>query len=535
MYLEDCPVTREENDFYFKKIIKHFPELAANTDKKILSLKEYIYKRPQKFYNKKVYSEYFEFLKDYLTTNPHSFIKIFKEVGSELNIAMKSLNTINDENYHDHIGPEGEIETIRYIEDNIHFNYLRLIEGIYYQLILLIAYKSRLNRGKSVEGLDVYNCAEEIKHTQFSYLSDYYNNIIRNGIAHGGVIFRNKNTAYKGKKGNTHEIRTDEIISLHDNLLDISNGMNLAFRVFTILNRDFFEKNNLAIPRQLFIQELIAQTNAPNWNVIDCLENELPDGRKQLNVITENKLFSLTEVNYFAFRTAILAEYFAPGYDKYLLYLGSKINLPGWAGFDGSILKNGRLKNSSDLNDYNGVYKEGDLFFIPKYKIPNGIRKILNYLTLLKNNFKLMFHPERGNIFIRKFKLRFTNPFRRGVSIIINNAKVYIYPEFKDQIQNIIRTRHKRIVKHVIKKSRNKLLYRLLRVSYIRIVIYDEDLRRRKFINSGLCNDLVCTITLNRSKKIKRTDIFSGIKEDRGKYQIVWNSNWKDIDTIKTA
>ena len=107
---------------------------------------------------------------------------------------------------------------------------------------------------------------------------------------------------------------------MFDDLLDICNGFSLALKIFIITNRDFFQNHNLKIPKHFLLQELKAQANAPNWEIVDCLENEVM-GRKQLNIFTKNALLEYQEVNYYAFRTAVLAEYFSSGFDRYFFLL----------------------------------------------------------------------------------------------------------------------------------------------------------------------------------------------------------------------
>ena len=165
---------------------------------------------------------------------------------------------------------------------------MKLIEAVYHKFLLFIAYQQRVSRSKPTSGLDIYNCVEEIKNTDFRYVTYCYENTIRNGIAHGGITYKENDTIYKGKKGSPYEIRTKRIIRMFDDLLDICNGFSLAFKIFAITQRDFFQNNDLRVSRSFLLQELKAQANTPKWEVVDCLESEIMDGRKQLNIFTKN-------------------------------------------------------------------------------------------------------------------------------------------------------------------------------------------------------------------------------------------------------
>ena len=535
MILEECPVTKVFNEYWNEKILNNFPILENAVNSKFLSLKKYITENPQKFYNKQIYHDFLSFLTRFKNDNPNQFVDVYKKSEHELNIAIKSLNEINNLKIHDLLEPNDDIEKIRFIENNIHFNYLKLTEAVYHKFIFIIAYRNRLQRKTSIEGLNIFNCVEEIKETEFDYITTCYDNTIRNGIAHGCVIYKEKDTVYKGKRGKAHKIATREVIRMFDDLLDICNGFSLALKIFFVLNRDFFEKKKLIVPRQFFIQELKAQADAPKWKVVDCLENVIRHDQKQLNIFTENSLLDYQEVFYYALRTAILAEYFACGYDRYFFSLKSKYSLLGWAAYNGEILKRERLKDSNDINGYKGVLEEDLLFFVPKIKIPRPFLKILRFFAILKINFPIEYHKHTNYFFKRKYKLRDAVPFRRGLAIIINDPSLYIIKGSSEEIVSLVRKDFKKIISYAVKKSKNELnskISRLLPTSYIKLTIYDTDLRKRQLRGSGLIDSLVCSITVNKSRKIKDIDFIGGKPEVYGRYRIVWNENWKGIDYV---
>ena len=79
----------------------------------------------------------------------------------------------------------------------------------------------------------------------------------KNFIAKGGEgqVYGKNDTIYKSKKGSPYEIRTKRIIRMFDDLLDICNGFSLAFKVFVITERGFFQENNLQVPKSFLLQE----------------------------------------------------------------------------------------------------------------------------------------------------------------------------------------------------------------------------------------------------------------------------------------
>ncbi len=535
MVLENCPSTKTLNEFWNQKITDSFPILDNVIDSKYLSLKEYIINRPQKFYCENTYENYLTFLLNIKKDNSDLFISIYKEYEHELDIAIKTLNDINSLEFHDQLEPDNNIESILFIENCIHFNYVKLIEAVYHKFLLFIAYKQRVLRAKPTSGLDIYNCIEEIKNTDFIYVTYCYENTIRNGIAHGGITYKENDTIYKGKKGNPYEIRTKRIIRMFDDLLDICNGFSLAFKIFATTQREFFQNNDLRVSRSFLLQELKAQANAPKWEVVDCLESEIMDGRKQLNIFTKNSCLEHQEVNYYAFRTAVFAEYFASGFDRYFFSLKSKYSLPGWAGYKGEILKRERIRNSNTLEGYDGVLEENLLFFIPRFKLPKLVAKAIRFFTIAKSVMPIEYHRSTNYQFKRKYFLRDTKPFRRGLCVIINDPSLIISPEQKDNIIELIRRDYRKITRYAIRKSKKEMprfWHRFLRTNYIRVTIYDKDLRKRQLRCSGLIDSLVCSITINRSRKIKNIDFIGGKLEQKGKYRIIWNGKWKGIKHV---
>jgi len=535
MVFEDCPLTKVTNDYWNERILNSFPMLESALESKYLSLKEYITNRPQKFYCKKTLEGYLSFLVNLSSENSDLLISTYKEYEHELDISIKTLNDINSLIFHDLLEPDNNIESILFVEKHIHFNYVKLIEAVYHKFLLFIAYQQRTLRDKPTSGLNIYNCVEEIKDTDFLYVTHCYENTIRNGIAHGGITYKENDTIYKGKKGSPYEIRTKRIIRMFDDLLDVCNGFSLAFKVFIITQRDFFQDNNLQIPKNFLLQELKAQANAPKWEVIDCLESEIMDGRKQLNIFTKNSLLEHQEVNYYAFRTAVFAEYFANGFDRYFFSLKSKYSLSGWAGYKGEILKRERLRNNNRLEAYEGVLEENLLYFVPNFKVPKIIIKTIRFFSILKMTLPIEYHKSTNYQLERRYYLRDTKPFRRGFSIIINDPSLYITTENKDSIIELIRKDYKKITRYAIRKSKKAMphwWHRFLRTSYIRVTVYDRDLRKRQLRSSGLIDSLVCSITINKSQKIKNIDFIGGRLEEKGKYRIVWNGKWKGIEHV---
>lgn len=332
----------------------------------------------------------------------------------------------------------------------------------------------------------------------------------------------------------------EKILDKFSVLENASNSKYLSLKEYISERPQKFYNNQVYTDFFAFLSNFQKENPKELIKVLNIIEYELNiafkhiNNKKQLNIFTENSLLDLEEVNYYAFRTAVLAEYFARGYDRYFFSLKSKYSLPGWAGYDGKILKRERKNNTNDLNGYQGVLEDNMLFFIPKIKVPKFIRKIINLMIIAKSNFWIDYHINTDYRFKKNYEfiLRDTIPFRRNLSIIINDPSLIIYAENYEELVKIIRRKYKKIVRFTIRKSKKELdtiFSKFLPTKYIRVTIYDTDLRKRKLRNSGLIDSLVCSITLNKSSKIKNIDFIGGKLEIQGNYRIVWNGNWKGI------
>ena len=311
---------------------------------------------------------------------PSSLVKILNSNEFQ-SIGYKSLNEINSLKFHDMAIPSNEYDLMRFCNNHIHPNYLKLVEGVYSNLIFPIGVYHRIERGKRLEGFDIYNRVEELKMTTlYKYLSDPYNHTIRNAIAHGKVVFKHNDINYKDR-GEEFVLSYRDTINLFDDMLDISNGLSLGFCLFYFTNLEFLEKHDIMIPLPIMIEELKAETNATGWKIRGYLESETIDNRSQLIIFAKNCFLDRVKLNYHVFRSAIFAEKFSPGYQRYFISLDSKYSLPGWAAFDGSKLCKLRNKHIDNIQDYYTTLES--IYFHPKFKLPRFVFKVVTFFSII--------------------------------------------------------------------------------------------------------------------------------------------------------
>ena len=501
-----------------------FPILKSCSHKSYLSIIKYLEGIPERFYEEDEFNHYLQFLLNEQQTNKSQFENLLKIKHFEIDKALFLLNGLNQENWHDSLIEFEEYALMGFLDTKINPIYLKVIESIYFHFVFLIASSSRLNRGTPCEGLDVYNCVEEIKRTQYSIFCKPYDNVIRNAIAHGGITYKQNEIIYQDKKGNFRNLGARAVISLVDNLLDVCNAFALAIKLFFISNLN----QNIKIPRQFMIEELQAETDTPWWHIEGSLISSIAR-KSQLVLYAKPNTRDHFKVHYSCCLSAVLCEQFAPGFDRYFFSLRSLLALPGWAAFDGKKLQQIREKGPVSMKDYKGILENNLLFFVPKLKLPRFLYRIQNYLHSFRLHWPLAMAELRSQFNLVPLTVRQSTIHRAGLFSVLNGA-VILYHVNSVEIKNAVRKSCRRITRKALKTARKKMKFtnivNFLPLGYVRLSIFKKNFRRRKLINYGLGSELVCTIEKKKIFKIKVPDIFGSKIEIRRGYKIAWNKSW---------
>lgn len=527
MILGSCPQTEELNKYKREKLLSEFPILCTYPDGWYLSLWKYISHIPERFYSKKACEDIQNHLNILTENEPIVLSKILKEYGRAISLGFKSLDEINELGFHDMELPSNEYDLMLFYDTQIHPTYLKLIEGPYANIIVLISAYKRMKRKAKFEGFDLYQRVKELNGTQYDYLTVPYSKVIRNAIAHGKVIYKQLDIIYEDKRESV-TLYSNSVIDYLDNMLDICNGLSLGIRFYYLTHMAFLEQHNINFPLSLMIGELRAQTDAPGWEIRGCLELEMAENRKQLVVFTKNRFLDPLKLNYHVVRSGILAERFVPGYKRYFFSLDSKYSLLGWAAFDGSELHRLRTQNDSKLEDYITTLENGLIFFNPKFKLPRFVFKISTLISLMKIIIPIKCREVKEAHYPLSINPRDTRIHRNKFHSVINGS-VVIKSNSSLPIDDLIRTYSSSIVRKTVRTARRRTriinISKYLRLGYLRIGIYSEDFRIRKLKNSGLIPELLCTIEFKRLRRIRTIDIIGGEPEIIKKYRIVWNKN----------
>ncbi len=518
------PLTAKLNENRRKKIESKFPETKICGHSYYLSLYKYLDNIPAKFHSQEAKNEYFLFLSTEWEQHQEQLVSLLDEHHKEISNALYLLSELNQYPWHDSLLEMNEYDLVRFCDVTLHPTYLKLIEGVYSQFLYLLAATLRSTRGKSNEGLDVYNCVEEIKRSNRYSLTKPCNNTIRNGIAHGGITYHQRRIQYKDKKGNTQDLGLNEIIELVDRTLDYCNGVALAIKLFYIQNLN----NGIKTPQQLMIEELQAEADTPWWHIEGSLISEF-DTNPQLIIYARAHTRDYAKVFFSSFVTGILSEFFSPGYDRYFLHIVSNIALPGWAGFNGKKLYGIRNSETKSIDDYLPALENNLVFYAPYIKLPSW----LGWIDTLIHSFRIYWpltiqelKTKRGDV---SFAVRNVQIHRNGWRSVLRGS-IVLQCDDDDTIQRNVRNSCRHIIKESFKvETRNatfKNSAKFLPLGYARMSVFIKDYRKRKLINYGLGEDLVGTIEIKKIKRIKAPDIYGSTIEMKGNYRIAWNKKW---------
>ena len=519
-------LTKARDDHDRERLRKAFPALRSCTHPHFLAIRRYLDSKPERFFEKTSCEAHLT----WLLGRRHSHGQLLKDylskMSHETNNALLFLREINTEWWHDrppNTPSDSEYEEIRFIDRHIHPTYLRLVEAVLGPLSRPVAYFSRLDRSKNTNGLDLWSVMEELKRGNTKYYTRYYRPVVRNGIAHGGVSFIQDKVRYMDKKGNMENVDRRSVMRLCDNLIDICNGLALALKIFFLVSRE----QGYSPPRELLVEELYAETLAPWWRIEGCLESQSMRG-SQLVIYACPNSRHYEKIQWSAFQSGILSEFFAPGYARYFISLRSHQAWPGWASFDGNRLRALRESNAEDLSHYHDVCEEG-VFYVCKPQLPRLIGSIDTLVQSIRINVPLAVRHIKQNLNIQSVVCRNARIHRNSWGAVLNAEVVLEGIEDEKDAMDIVRRIRHQIVRSAIRLARKGSRFPTcahLPIGFAQVAVFRRNHRRRHLSGFGLGSDLICTVRLQRLRGISAPDLLGSNVEQIGKWRIAWNKAW---------
>jgi hypothetical protein len=514
---------RDERDR--KRLRARFPDLNSAPGPYYLSLRRYLDSRPERFFDRNA----FQLTRDWLwsrDSSDHGGLHAYLSAqDSKLSLALLYLREINSQTWHDKPLSKGdEFDFIRLIERHIHPSYLRLVEGVFAPLLRIVAYFSRLDRKKGTDGLNIYSLVEECRRGPMKSLVVSYQHTMRNGIAHGGITYLQNEIRYQDSSGHAVTLATRTVVQIFDDLLDTCNGVVAALRLFFAVHREA----GFMVPRDLMIEELQEETRTPWWSIEGCVTGEIGP-RSQLTVFARPDTRDYPKVQWSTIQSGLLAEYFAPGFDRYFFSLESPKAWRGWASFDGNKLRIARDAGSARLEDYCNSLESGLVFYVPQpVGLPRVLGRIDTLITSIRMQWPLALEDLRKQLELPMILSRNSRAHRNSWGSVVNGVVVLqnLSPE---EMVTTVRRHRRRILSAAVSHAR-KGLFRApaayLPIAFGQVAVFRRDYRRRRLSNFGLGSDLVCTVRLQRLARIKCPDINGSTVEAIGRWRIAWNRAW---------
>jgi len=527
-------MTGEVNERDRKRVLHTFPSVSSCGHDAYLALVKYLDGTPERFYSRQSLGAYTDFLKNEFAGHPARLTKILNDSSDDIDRAMLTLNEIGQEVWHDTAMEREEYAFMRLCDSSLHPAYLKLAEGVLHRFINPIAICQRHDRGKGTDDLwKLSACINELKRDSCSSLVAHCDSIVRNSIAHGRISYRQNEVVYFDKNAKSQALSNTSVFQMVDGLVDTCHGCALALKLFYLQHLG----GKIQVPRQVTLEELQAETETPWWHIEGCLVSELA-GTPQLVIYARPMSRDCRKVHYMCIYSGILAEYFAPGFDRYIVSLRSPIAWAGWATFDGKKLRNIRRRSGPlSMDDYTGVLENNLIFYKPNVALPKFLCKVDTFLISFRIHMSLAFEEIRKEfrkifdqipITARRAKIH-----RNGWRAVVNGA-VFVSIESEDHPQKIIMKARRRIIKAArrlaCKSAKRYNAAKYLPTGYARIAVFQTDRRHRQLY--GLSPDLICTVQIQFISRIKAPDITGSTIETLGPYRIAWNKAW--LDNIAT-
>ncbi len=515
---------RESHEHQRAKLLARFPSLSSCSHRHFLSLWKYIDEIPHQFFSGTVYNEYIMWLDERDRKARSQLQAYLSDHATEINHAMLHLEEINGFDWHDSAHNLDGYETIRFVDQRVHPTYLRLAEAVFCPFLRKVAHFSRIDQGKGTEGLDIWSIVQELQDKCLDEAIHPYHHIIRNGIGHGGVTYLDKAICYRDKRGNEEEFGDSEVIRICDDLLDVCNALSLAFSVFSLDH----QADGYVLPKRLLIEELRAETKSPWWEITGCTPSRIARG-SQLIVYARPGTSDYRKVQMAAFQTGVLAERFAPGFDRYFLSMHAEGSLPGWAAFDGKKLRTLRDQQCSSLGTYWAAIEDKLVFYVPRVRIPPLLGRLETLIASFRVHIPQAFADVRKQLGLAKVCVRNVEVHRNSWGSVLNGG-VCVSASDGALSQDVIRKSCRRIVRKALSSARMQIsrlnVARYAPLGFARISVFQQNYRKRRLSGFGLGKDLVCTIQVQRLSRMQIPDIMGSTIEEYGKYRIAWNRAW---------
>lgn len=508
------------------RLVSTFPEANIGPGTSAAALLPYVARRPQLYFDRDCYGLYIRWLLSCDKSGRSALRGALSTRG--IDHSLLSLREVNSQTWHDQdIGGAADYDNFRVVDRHVHPAYLRLVESVLIPLARPVAEFSRVRRGKSAAPLRAWDIVQELQGTSYSRLVASYRHVMRNGIAHGDVTFGDREIRYRDLRGNEYSSGLDEVVRLVDDLLDECNGMVAALKVFL----RYASGGSYRVPLQLQLEELQEESRTPWWSVDGCVESEVLSGDRQLIVFCRASSMRYKTVQWSAFRCGVLAECFAPGYDRYFVAIRAARTMSGWAAFRGKELRLAREKAERDPQDHSGygsVLEEPGVFFKPRVRIPDGVARLGTLWWFVRTAWSAIKARLASELSRPTLACRDVEVHRNGWRAVVRGSVVLSGVEPEDTVA-VLRRYRRYILRKVRRHARRTAggwWVLCLPTGYSALKVYTRDFRLRRLKRFGLGAELVGVLYLWRIQRVEHVEIVGATVETAGAWRLAWNRAW---------
>jgi len=498
-----------------------FPVLASLDSEDIVSLTDYLDERPQRFYSRAAEDAMTTLLAEIQHHHPDILVGFFRDDHEALKVAFRSAEEINRASIHDRRLDElgGVLRQLSVLDTTIHPAYLRLMESVLGTTILPVARYSRRRRNTDENSIALTARIEELATGPLGPSLAPFERVMRNAIAHGGIVFRDEKIEYRGgKQPVVHSVAA--AFAQFDRALDVCNGFLLAYRLFFVGAADFFATHTLAIPLPVLIRELRAQVESASWSIEGALETAYADDTHGVRIFANGRFRDVIKIYEATTRTAAVAERLAPSFNTYEVTVDRFSQPSGVGVFDGKRLHDLRHQGVRSLADIAAQAAPSTLLILnpaPRKPWPGAIR-IAGFCIEAVRSLRGRIVPKR-----RPF-VRFSRIHRKAHYLQVD-ATIVLEIEDRDVAKAFVRRFRRSLINMAIRHARARAetsLWRFVPVGFVNLDFFLLDARPRDL--HGLGKNYLGHLLERRLGRIEVPLLHKATTERIPRGRIDWNT-----------
>lgn len=511
---------------YRRRAVVLFPELETCGHEFFAFMSLYARVIPWKFFDRGTATNTLRVLNEIRATDDWLLLSFFKDRHGEIEIALRSLEEINRASFHDR--DWWSLETLNHIRDIrelVHPAYLQLCEAVLKTLLHPIAVFQRHKGGSMSE---TFTADERIEAARKAGINAFepFDSRVRNAIAHGGVKFAKDSITYRNVGAKDVKVRTttpSETLRFFEDLLDICNGLAVAYRLLILLDKKLLFSESAPIPPALVFPEVQHQLNTAGWHVRDYLEYEYGNGERDLNLFVTSSYFDDHKTRLSVIRAATFASRFMPSFDRCYVRLERRGRIGGWALFDTAKVRELLQRGITNGPSYLATTPDGGFIIFPwsRYFRVYGPFRLIGSIM---ESFGTSWPALRAQV--EKPEVRHARTVSKRTYACVTATTVLHIDDLQtamNYVANNIHSLLRSAVKAGWRQPQTSRWLRWLPIGFVEVDVLRSDRRRRQLISSGLEENLLCRIVRKTRGQITIIPLHESVSQDFGDVKVFWN------------